>query len=259
MPGCNWTGVLCDGVTELLIRTGVRIRTSTTVTALKGTEGQITDVELQHGERLSADFIVSAVPTEIYRTLLAEDSTPALADVRYTAAVSVICAAKLPIPLPFYWLNLASPRCNASAIFVLNSLNSTIGEPGESCLNFVTHLQSRRSPFFRRSDDELLDGYQADFQAVFRTGLSPNWVHVARIPLYSPILVRGYRNPPVRSSTWRNVYFAGNCRTFPSIVSTGTALLSGLEAAETLLRQHGVNDGNLLSTARDFQPVHGSR
>ena len=47
--------------------------------------------------------------------------------------------------------------------------------------------------------------------------------------MYSPVFGRSFRNPPIRSASWENVYFAGNYRTFPSIVSTGTALGSGLE------------------------------
>ncbi len=36
-----------------------------------------------------------------------------------------------------------------------------------------------------------------------------------------------------------NVRFAGNYRTFPSVASTGTALQSGLECAETMLVERG--------------------
>jgi hypothetical protein len=57
--------------------------------------------------------------------------------------------------------------------------------------------------------------------------------------LYAPIFERGYRNPPVQSSTFANLYFAGNYRTHPSIASTGTALGSGLEAGQSILRAHG--------------------
>ena len=39
--------------------------------------------------------------------------------------------------------------------------------------------------------------------------------------------------------TFANLYFAGNYRTFPSVLSTGTALASGIEAAQTLLRDRG--------------------
>ena len=252
IPGCNWTQVLCDGLTQRLHQAGVHIRTGATVTGLRGAHHTISEVEINQSERLPSDFVISSVPTEVYRALRPDDATPALASIRYTAVVSVICAVKLPISLDFYWLNLLSGRFDASAIFLLNSLNQTIGAPDESCINFVTHLRSRAEGFFRRSDDELLAGYISDFLAIFGVTLSPTWVHVARIPVYSPVLTCGYQNPPVRSTTWRNVCFAGNYRTFPSIVSTGTALWSGLEAAETLLQQAGIST-DLISAARSFQ------
>ena len=74
---------------------------------------------------------------------------------------------------------------------------------------------------------------------MFGFELEPFWTHIARVPMYSPVFVRGFRNPPLRSASWENVYFAGNYRTFPSIVSTGTALGSGLETAAALLGDLG--------------------
>ena len=53
-------------------------------------------------------------------------------------------------------------------------------------------------------------------------------------------------------ATWRNVYFAGNYRTFPSIVSTGTATRSGLEAAQAILEDRGLST-DLISAARAFE------
>jgi hypothetical protein len=47
----------------------------------------------------------------------------------------------------------------------------------------------------------------------------------------------------VRSASWENLYFAGNYRTFPSIVSTGTALRSGLEAGAAILSDLGHTTG----------------
>jgi hypothetical protein len=102
----------------------------------------------------------------------------------------------------------------------------------------VTHLRGRDRPLFTQPEDQLLAAYRDDFREVFGFELSPFWVNVARIPMYSPVFGREYRNPPVRSETWRNVYFAGNYRTFPSVASTGTALASGLEAARAVLEDH---------------------
>ena len=69
--------------------------------------------------------------------------------------------------------------------------------------------------------------------------LEPTWTHVARVPMYSPVFVRNYQNPPVRSASLSNVYFAGNFRTFPSVATTGTALGSGFQLAEAILRDLG--------------------
>ena len=82
--------------------------------------------------------------------------------------------------------------------------------------------------------------------------LDPFWTNIARVPMYSPVFTRGYRNPPPRSTSLENVYFAGNYRTFPSIVSTGTALQSGLETAEVILQANALEAGPL-ARARAFR------
>ena len=107
---------------------------------------------------------------------------------------------------------------------------------------------------FRWSDQQLMDAYQQDFQRVFGAELDPLWSHVARVPMYSPVFGPGFRNMPVRSTGWPNLYFAGNYRTFPSMVSTGTALASGLEAAAVLLADRGERT-DLPERAAAFHPA----
>jgi protoporphyrinogen oxidase len=239
IPGCNWTDVLCRGVTRLLETSGVRLRLSATARALHAAGGRLAEVELEGGERIAAERFVSTLPTEVYRALGPGDATPELDSIRYTAIVSAICATRQPVEPEFYWMNLASPRLHASGIFRLSSLNPTIGAPGETCLNFVTHVPHRDDAFFHKSDDELWRAYREDFRAVFGFELEASWTHLARLPLYSPVFRRGYVNPPLRSVSFSNLYFAGNYRTFPSIASTGTALGSGLEAGAALLGDAG--------------------
>jgi hypothetical protein len=143
------------------------------------------------------------------------------------------------VPPRAYWTNLISPERTAGAIFLLSELNPTIGRPGDACVNFVTHLRSRDRPLFHESDEGLMARYRADFTAVFGGDLDPLWTRVTRVPMYSPVFYRHYRNPPIRSATWSNVWFAGNYRTFPSIVSTGTALGSGVETGAAFLSALG--------------------
>jgi protoporphyrinogen oxidase len=238
IPHANWTKVLCDGVARLLEDVGVRVRLRTRVTRLHTAEGSVIDAELESGERIGADRFVSTVPTEVYLRLV-EDETPELERIQYSALISVICATRQQVRPEAYWNNLASLDQTAGAIFLLGSLNPTIGRPGDTCVNFVTHLRGRDRPLFRESDDQLTARYLQDFRAVFGFALEPYWTNVARVPMYSPILGRSFRNPPVRSRSWSNVYFAGNYRTFPSIVSTGTALGSGVDTGGSMVEDMG--------------------
>jgi len=243
IPNANWTKVLCDGLARLLAEHGVTVRLNTPVARLVTRDGLVREAELGTGERVAGDHFVSTVPTEVYLRLLGADRTPELDRIRYSALLSVVCATRQRVNTRAYWINLASLDRTAGGIFLLSSLNPTIGRPGDTCVNFVTHLRGRDRPLFRATDDELLGAYRDDFRAVFGFELEPYWTHIARVPMYSPVFVRSFRNPPLRSASWENVYFAGNYRTFPSIVSTGTALGSGLETADALLADLGARGG----------------
>jgi protoporphyrinogen oxidase len=239
IPDANWTKVLCDGVTRLLGDAGVQIRTRARVRRLQAEGDRISHAELDSGEVIKGDVFVSSIPTETYFRLISSDTTPDLESVRYTALLSVICVTRQAVQPDAYWINLASLDRTAGAIFLLSSLNPTIGRPGDTCVNFVTHLPNRDHSLFNTSDEQLKALYLTDFQGVFGFELEPFWTHVSRVPMYSPVFSRTFRNAPIRSTSWQNVYFAGNYRTFPSIVSTGTALGSGVAAANALLQNNG--------------------
>jgi protoporphyrinogen oxidase len=241
IPDTNWTQVLCAGVATLLAKSGVDVRLNTSVAKLHSFGERMHEVELDTGERLSADHVVSSIPTAIYLGLAPDDTTPHLREINYSALLSMVCASHKPIEPDFYWMNLADLDRAACGIFLLNSLNPTIGAPGDSCVNFVTHLNNRTRPFFAMPEDQMLAAYLDDFRTIFGFDLDPFWVKLSRVPMYSPVITPNYRNPPVRSARFDNVYFAGNYRTFPSIVSTGTALASGLEAAQSVLSDRGTS------------------
>jgi len=243
IPEANWTKVLCDGVTQLLAAEGVKVRLKTTAKRLVTDESGVKEVELAGGERIAGDLFISSIPTEVYLRLLPNDCTPELERIKYSALISVVCATRQPVDSPAYWINLASLDRTACAIFLLSALNPSIGRPGDTCVNFVTHLRGRDRPLFQLPDEELLARYRNDFRSVFGFDLEPFWVNIARVPMYSPVFGRSFRNPPMQSTSWENMYFAGNYRTFPSIVSTGTALGSGVATAERLLRKLGRRTG----------------
>lgn len=254
VPATNWTTLLCDGVAGLLQETGARVRLGTPVEALERRDGRVVAARTAAGERITGELFVSTVPSEAYARLVPEDETAGLRRIRYTALLSLVCATRQALPREFYWLNLSSLSHTASGLFVLSSLNPTIGAPGETTLNFVTHLPRRDDPLFSLPDAELLARYRDDFRALFGFELETRWFRLSRIPLYSPVFDRDYRNPPPRSASLANVFFAGTYRTHPSVASTGTALQSGLDCAELLLSGGGVR-GGLAEAARAFSPA----
>jgi len=256
LPGINWTTVLCEGVLRLLRGAGVRVFPDTAVERVETRDGSVVAVEAAGGRRFEADVFVSTVPTPVYARLLPDDLTADVSRIRYTALLSLVCATERRLPRDFYWLNLSSLSHTAGGLFVLRSLNPTIGAPGETTLNFVTHLPGHDSPLFRRPEADLVERYRADFRSLFGLDLETSWVRLSRIPLYSPVFDRDYRNPPPRSATYANVHFAGTYRTYPSVASTGTALQSGLDCAEGLLAERGEARG-LAGRARAFDLGRG--
>lgn len=238
IPGANWTKLLCDGLARLLQGTGVRVRLRASVRELVPRAERIAEAVLSDGQRVEADTFVSTIPSEVYLKLVPYERTPDLDRLRYTALLSAVCATRQPIQPDFYWLSLFSPELTACGIFLLSSLNPSIGAPGETCVNFVTHLADRQRPLFGEADEEIWHRFAEDFRSIFGARLRPSWRHLSRVPFYSPVFTPAHRNPPLRSTTWRNLYFAGNYRTFPSVVSTGTALGSGVETAQTMLERH---------------------
>ena len=252
IPGANWTKLLCDGVTQSVIDLGVSVRVRAEIAKLHVEGQRACAVELSGGERIGGDLFVSTIPTNRYCSLVPSDHTRDLSSIRYTALISVVCATHQRIDPDFYWMTITSAGFTASGIFLLNSLNPTIGGPGENVINSMRHLGSCDNPLFRISDGELLARYTADFEKIFGFKLRAFWVNVSRVPMYSPIFHRDYRNPPVKSETWKNLYFAGNYRTFPSTASTGTALSSGLETGRVILRDFG-QDSELHEVARNFR------
>lgn len=240
IPERNWTEVLCSGLHDVLVGLGITIRLGSRVTSIDVEEGHVGGVTLVDGERIRGDLFVSTLPTPVYAGLLPQDETPHLSELRYTALISAICATtERPSP-DAYWTNVALPGCTACGVFLLSSLNPTIGGSGETCVNFVTHLRSRERPLYHLPDEDLALRYSEDFETVFGRPLHPRWWRINRVPMYAPVLHPSFRNPPIRSPTFGNLYFAGNYRTFPSILSTGTAMKSGIETGETILREQGM-------------------
>ena len=190
------------------------------------------------------DLFVSTIPTEVYLRLLAGDRTPELERIRYSALISVICATRQPgrsarlLDQP----GLArSDRLRHLSAELAQSHDRTAG--GQ--LRQLRHPPSRARPAAvprdgRRAAGPLPGRLPAGIRLRRWSPSGPTWPGCR---CTRPCFGRSFRNPPVRSASWENVYFAGNYRTFPSIVSTGTALGSGTRDRRGRAGGSGRSDG----------------
>ena len=239
MPNKDWVKVLVDAMTDRLLQSGVKILTQRAVSGLERHERsqRLTAVTLDDGERMPCRAVVSGIAPPLFMRLMPDYPDPKIRDIRYTGVVSTVLATHQELPIENYWTNFIQPYYSFGGIFRLDALNNTLGHPGDRILNFCTHV-SDRSPgaFIRKTPEEILERYIADFKTRFGVTLKPAWSHTSRIPYYSPVFVRGYGNAPVQSTAHPNLFFAGNYRTFPVLATTGSAMGSGWEAGAAVCR-----------------------
>ena len=169
-----------------------------------------------------------------------------LEKIEYLDALSLILETEQKLPRELYLLSCLKPRYSFGGIFMLSSLNKTIGIQNGTVINFFTTLSAGSEYLRYKSADELLEIYSRDFEKLFRFSsfggstsggkLKPIWHHLTLIKNYSPKFLNGYENSAIQGSI-KNIYFAGNYLTYPIITSTGSALESGERTADMIIDQ----------------------
>lgn len=245
MPNEDWVSVLVSALHRRLVEAGVEIRLNSPVAEVvpAASRQRLQSIQLHSGERIRARCFVAAIPPPVLNALAPEVRSPALDAIQYTGVVSTVVATRTPVPLDRYWTNFLRPTYSFGGIFRLDLLNDSLGHPGVKLLNFCTHVAPRNKAHSMLSWDPstIEDRYLSDFKTRFGVTIRPEWIHTSRIPLYSPVFVHGYQNPPVRHERLLNLFLAGNYRTFPVLATTGSAMGSGVEAAYAVLNSDGAN------------------
>jgi protoporphyrinogen oxidase len=239
MPNDDWVSVLIETLHERLLDTGVTIRLQTGAERLRMNDrkSRITAVITDAGEVIPTRAVVGALAPPLLERLTGDVSDPQLSSIQYTGVVSTVMATRQDIPLDRYWTNFLRPNMSFGGIFRLDLLNDSLGHPGMKLLNFCTHVRDRGDrSMLRWEPEEIEQTYRTDFERCFSIQLDPEWSHTSRVPYYSPVFVDGYTNPPVTHCQLRNLFLAGNHRTFPVLATTGSAMGSGMEAAEAAIQ-----------------------
>ncbi len=238
MPNADWVSVLIEALHERLQEVGVQIHLNTKVQRLHFNEqhNRVSAVETAPEQVLHTRSVVAALAPPILEKLTRPVSDPMLTSIDYTGVVSTVMATRQAVPVDRYWTNFLRPRLSFGGIFRLDLLNDSLGHPGIRLLNFCTHVRDRSAgSMLKWSAEQIEETYRSDFQRHFGVSIHPEWTHTSRIQHYSPVFVHGYKNPPVRHGLLQNVFLAGNHRTFPVLATTGSAMGSGMNAAQAAL------------------------
>jgi len=239
MPNEDWVSVLIETLHSRLIDAGVDIRRETRAARLGMNDAlsRIKAVVTDGGEVIPTRSVIAALAPPLLERLTGDVSDPHLRSIQYTGVVSTVMATRQEIPLDRYWTNFLRPTMSFGGIFRLDLLNDSLGHPGLKLLNFCTHVRDRgERSMLTWAPDEIETTYRRDFERRFSIQLEPEWSHTSRIPYYSPVFVDGYTNPSVTHGQLRNLFLAGNHRTFPVLATTGSAMGSGMEAAEAAMQ-----------------------
>ena len=239
LPGRDWTKVLTDKMAEKAEKLGGEIITGAAVTNVQINNGEVKRVSYRREGKefhMEAEIIISTVPPHVFRSI-SDYREEKFSKIEYLDALSLILETKQKLPRELYLLSCLRPRYSFGGIFMLSSLNETIGTENGSVVNFFTTLSPKHENLRGKTPQELLSIYQQDFQKIFGFALQPIWHHLTLIKNYSPKFLSGYENLNQRTGV-KGLYLAGNYLTYPAITSTGSAMASGEEAARCIIKDY---------------------
>lgn len=239
LPGQDWTKVLIEKMAERVKELGGEIITSAQVTKVRINQNKITGITYiyQNQSRdLNGEIVINTAPPHVFLSLCDYPDSK-LEKIEYLDALSLILETEQKLPRELYLLSCLRPRYSFGGIFMLSSLNQTIGVRHGTIINFFTTLSPNYEYLRSYDSDKLLAIYQRDFEKIFGFQLKPLWHHLTLIKNYSPKFLNNYQNPEIRGKI-SGLYFAGNYLTYPIITSTGSAIASGERAADYILQDY---------------------
>lgn len=234
MPGTSWTGELISSLSGTILENGGEIRTVSGITRVFAGGGRVSGVEV-NGSRLEFDRYISTIPPHALHGMLKEagQSSPGLdniAGIRYVSSYNMVAASDSET-FDDYWTVAHTPRRHFGACFTLDKLNPTLRAGSDkSVMNFFTY-----TPFddFRFTDEEYAELCRKDASEMLGRDIRFNWAEVFRFSSTVPVYYKDYVNPSARLMD--NLYLAGIYLTYPELSSSGTAMKSGIKAAERMI------------------------
>ncbi|MEM2910913.1 MAG: FAD-dependent oxidoreductase [Candidatus Bathyarchaeia archaeon] len=245
----NKFGYLNDGINEIVnglatscIENKCLIKTGAEVTKILFRDGSIKKLEYKEEngkiKTIQPKIVISTLPIPVFLQVsegLPSDYEELLGNIRYKASLCACLAFSRRIS-PFYWLNVMDlNRYPFVGAFEHSHLNRNLKWP--SLMYLVKYLDVT-DHFWRKYDSEIVEEFLDGLSNIFDADLKESllWWRLHRAEYSTPIFAPDYGKykPQVRSPI-KGLYIGGISRTYPQDRYMGTALKTGLEAAQAVV------------------------
>jgi len=237
---------IVDGLTKRCTKKGGAVKTGAKVTRIILKAGEVNKVEyMEKGktQEIRTDTVVSTLPMPVLLKVvdgLPQEYRKSLENIEYKSSLCAAIALSERVS-PFYWLNIMDlDEYPFVGIFEHGHLNTELKCPS---LMFVVKYLNSTDEFWQKSDRKIVEEYLSHLSDVFDCDVGEKllWWRLHRAKYSTPLFIPDYgKYMPEAKSPVKGLYIGGISRTYPRDRYMGTALQTGLEAAQIVLLNHEI-------------------
>lgn len=215
------------------------VKTQSRVETVEVNQGEVEGVVYGEDEEfIEADVVISTVSIPILLETVADFSQPykeRLEQIRYKACICVTLGLKERVS-EYYWLNIVG---NYPFVGLFEHRHLNIDRSPKGVMYVVKYLDTDH-PDWGRSSDYIVEYYLEKLEDIFpRLKEKILWSRVFKAPYSTPVYFTHFgRYMPSRRSPIHGLYIAGISCIYPRDRYMGTALESGFEAAEVVIKDY---------------------
>jgi len=230
---------IIDCLEEEIKKNQGEVRTRSSVERVEVEQGKVKGVVYGEDEKfIETDVAISTVPTPILLKTVADFPKPykeRLEQIRYKACICVTLGLKEKVS-KYYWLNIVG-NYPFVGLFEHRHLNI---DPSPTGVMYIVKYLDTDHPDWGRSNDCIVEHYLDKLEDIFpRVKEKILWSRVFKAPYSTPVysINFGHYMPSIHSPI-HGLYITGISCIYPKDRYMGTALTSGFEAADVVMRDY---------------------
>ncbi len=235
---------IVKGLTKRCTNKGGAAKTGAKVTSIILKAGEVNKVEyMEKGKtrETRTDTVISTLPMPMLLKVvdgLPQEYRKSLENIKYKSSLCAAIALSEKIS-PFYWLNVMDlDEYPFVGVFEHGHLNTELKYPS---LMFIVKYLNSTDEFWQKPDQKIVEEYLSHLSDIFDCDIRKKllWWRLHRAKYSTPLFIPDYgKYMPESKSPVKGLYIGGISRTYPRDRYMGTALQTGMEAAQIALLNH---------------------